>query len=334
MAPTPNYRGQVDQLLSGFSLGYAQDEALFVAGRVFPTMGVRRQSDNFYIYPKGWRMRPQVARRPLGGEPVEATYGLENGTYSVQEFALAMSLDDRERTNTVPPFDPEEEHVAFLMENHLIHREINWAKSHFTTGIWAEDLTGVASATPAADELYQWDADDSTPQKIVNKLKQRITLRCGRPANLMVVGANVHTVLCSHPEIIERTKYTSDAAITRAIIARYFEIEEYLVLEAVHNVAAELAPQFGDSVELEYIANGDGMLLLYRNPRVGLKAMTAGVTFVWQGLLGAEGFSYPVYRDRKVRAWSDWFAVRAAYGMEVLAPDCGIYVDGLISAEA
>lgn len=331
-----DYTGHVDQLLSGISVQYSQGADTFIADRVFSTFPVERQSDEFLVYPRGWFLRNQVRERPLGGEPAEATYGLSSDFYRAKEYALAAVLDDRERANVTPPFDPEESHVQFLTENHLINREILFGQSYFRSGVWGTNLTGQATAPSAtaqtsATAIQQWDQANSKPQKAIDELKERMGLLVGREPNVLMIGRSAYTQLKSHPEIIDRLKYTTSENISKTILASYFEVDEIVVPQAVQNLAPELAPQLGDNVQNSYILNNKSLLLLFRNRIVGPKMLTAGLNFIWRGLLGGEGFSFPVYTDRKVRAFSDWFAVRTAFDMKVVAPDCGVYVDAIVA---
>lgn len=331
-----DYTGHVDQLLSGISVQYTQDADNFIAARMFSTFPVEQQSNEFLVYPRGWFLRNQVRERPLGGEPAEATYGLSSDFYRCKEYALAATLDDRERANVTPPFDPEESHVQFLTENHLINREILFGQSYFRAGVWGVNLTGQTGAPSAtaqtnATNIQQWDQATSKPQKAVDELKERMGLLVGREANILLLGRTAYTHIKNHPEIIDRLKYTTPDNITKAILAVYFDVDEVIVPQAVQNLAPELAPQLGDNVQNSYILNNKSMLLLFRNSNVGPKMLTGGLSFIWRGLLGGEGFSFPVYTDRKTRSFSDWFAVRTAFDMRVVAPDCGIYVDNIVA---
>lgn len=331
-----DYTGHADQLLSGISVQYTQEAEQFVADKVFSTFPVQHQSDEFLVYPRGWFLRNQVRERPLGGEPAEATYGLSSDFYRAKEYALAAVLDDRERANATAPFDPEESHVRFLTENHLINREILFARSYFRAGVWGVNLTGQSGAISATAQtsttnIQQWDQATSKPQKAIDELKERQGLLVGREGNVLLLGRTAYTHIKSHPEIIDRLKYTTSEAVTKQILARYFEVDDVLVPQAVQNLAPELAPQLGDNVLNSYILNNKSMLLMYRNNNVGPRMLTGGLNFIWRGLLGGAGFTFPVYRDRKTRAFSDWFAVRTAFDMKVIAPDCGIYVDNIVA---
>jgi hypothetical protein len=329
-----DYRGHADVVLSGVSMEFAQDQQDYIADRVFPTLPVDLQSSEFPVFPIGWFLRDHVRERPLGEEPIEATYGLDYDTYRVKEYALAATIDDRERANIAPgtAYNPDETHVRFLTDNHLVHKEKVWANRFFRLGVWSVDLDGVTSTTPTSAQITQWDVPTSDPQRVTKNLKKRIRRRVGKSANGLVAGEDVDETLFSHPAIIERTKYTSSDSVDEALIRAYLGLDFYLVPMAMQNVAVELAPQFGDNLNLSPIVNPKGALFLYRNPRVGTKMATGGLTFHWRGLLGGQGFQMPVYRERKRRAWTDWFAVRTAYDMRVVAPDAGIYVDDLVVA--
>jgi hypothetical protein len=333
-----DYRGHVDRLLSGVSIQFAHNQDEYIADKVFPTLPVEEKSGEIMVFPQGWFLRPQVRERPLGDEPYEATYGLESSEYNTREYALAATLDDRERANISPDsaYDPDETHVQFLTGQHLINKEIKWSDQFFTDGVWSTELTGQATAPvtgrqTSATAIMQWDQANSKPQRAVNELKEVVGLTVGKELNIGIIGRSAWTYLLDHPEIIERTKYTSSEAFTKQIIAKFLGLDELYIPQAAVNVAPELAPQLGDNMDLNYIINPKGLLLLYRNPIVGTKMQTAGLTIHWRGLLGGEGLTYPVYTDRKRRAFSDWYAVRSAFQHKVVAPDCGVYVDEIIA---
>ena len=46
---TPN-SVHIDQPLTNLTIAYVQDQANFIADKVFPTVGVDKQSDKYYIY--------------------------------------------------------------------------------------------------------------------------------------------------------------------------------------------------------------------------------------------------------------------------------------------
>jgi hypothetical protein len=60
---------------------------------------------------------------------------------------------------------------------------------------------------------------------------------------------------------------------------------------------------------------------------------SAGYTFAWNGYLGADA-SNPlagVTRGRDERAYTDWFHLRTAYDMEIVAPELGVFLSAAVS---
>jgi hypothetical protein len=54
--------------------------------------------------------------------------------------------------------------------------------------------------------------------------------------------------------------------------------------------------------------------------------LSGGYTFAWSGLLGNNSFlTTGIYRDPYPKAFSDWFAIRQAYGFGVVATDVGVF---------
>ena len=71
MQPTPSQM-HVDHYLTNLSVVYAQQQSNFVAGRVFRTIPVSKQSNKFPIYDKGYFWRNEMGPRPLGGRSRDA----------------------------------------------------------------------------------------------------------------------------------------------------------------------------------------------------------------------------------------------------------------------
>jgi hypothetical protein len=159
-----------------------------------------------------------------------------------------------------------------LTHQMMIDRETNWVNNYFSTGIWTTEYDGVANADNNQDtEVTHWDDyDNSTPIIDVTTAKRTAMLASGgfKP-NVMVVTRDVRDALVNHPNILARlvggATVTDTALVTDSKLAEIFEVQEFLVADAMHNVAAE-----GAAEDTQFIATKRAAL--YYRP-VGLRVL-------------------------------------------------------------
>lgn len=323
--PTTPKDGHFDALLSNVSIAYIQSNDVFVADKVFPVVPVNYQSDLYLKYPKGAFFRDEVGPRPLGGYSRVADYKLDKDTYYCEEEGLSANLDDRERANATPPYDPEKAKTRFLTQQHLIHRDRIWADKYFKTGVWANEKTGVAAA-PGANQFLQWDQANSDPIADIDLYRDTLAEATGYEPNVMVVGRKAFRILKNHPDVIDRIKYTAKGIITADLLAELFGVKKFLVPGGIHNTGVE-----GAADNMQFILSKSDVLLCYAAPTPGLDTPSAGYTFSWRGLLGAAGFESAIWRGRDERAHSDWFECRQAFDMKVVASDLGVFFKSAVA---
>ena len=125
-------------------------------------------------------------------------------------------------------------------------------------------------------------------------------------------------MLCEHPQIIERVKYSQLGVLTVELLARIFQVEKILVGEAGANTAHE-----GAADSLSYIW-GKYAIIAYIAPQVRLKQVTLGYTFT--------------YSQRIVKRWRDedreGTYVRIGndnYVQKVVAAACGYLIAAAVA---
>ncbi len=338
MPGNPSLRdGHVDVLLTNISVAYIQDAKNFVAGQVFPAVPVEHASDLYLKYTKSEFFRDNVRARPFGGESDVIGFNLTTATYFCEEQAVSAMLDDRERANATPPYDPERGKTMLLTQQHLIHRDIDWARKFFTTGVWTggtglnsgaagADYTGSASSNSGSNGFLQFDQAASTPVELVDQVREQVVSVTGYMPNTIVMGARVFRALKNHPEILDRIKYTQRGLVTEELLAALLGVDKVIVPRAIKNTAKENA---ADS--MSFISSPTSMLLAYTAGAPGLEQASAGYIFSWTGLLGDAAFNAGVWRGRDERKHSDWFEVRMAYDCEVVASDVAVFFTSCVA---
>lgn len=323
----------VDRWLTNMAIAWSQDEAKFIASRVFPTIPVNNQSDLYLIYEKGAFYRTgQMRPRPLGGRPQVAGYETAEGQYRCEEWALETQIDDRERANADQPADPDMAGTLLLSSQALIQRDTLWTQSFFTTGQWGSDYTGVA-ASPGASQFLQWDQSGSDPIQFLRNRRRVVGGKTGYTPNKLVFGPTAWEAFINHPDVVDRVKFTQAAANVAAteeqIAAALLHVDEVLIPEGVANTAAE-----GQADNIGYIVNPTSVLLAYAAPAPSIRTPSAGYGFAWTGLLPgvSNAFGGVIERGRDELAHSDILQVRASYDQRIVAPDLGEFYQTVVSA--
>ncbi len=245
----------VDAILTNMSIAYMQDADHFVAGKVFPTVPVQKQSDLYYTYTQADFFRDAVELRADGTESAGTGYGLSTDSYSALVYALHKDIGDQVRANSDAPLSPDQDATRFLTQQMLLRQEIDWASKYFQTSIWGTDTTPSTlwSAASGSDPIGDVQTGINT-----------VLTNTGYKPNTMVMSYAVFSILKNHADIIDRYKYTSSASITEELLASVLGVDRVLVMGGIKNSAAE-----GASASYAQIGDKDACLL-YVAPNAGI----------------------------------------------------------------
>jgi len=310
----------VDQPLTNLTLAYAQSQENFIADKVFPTVGVSKQSDKYYIYDRANMNRTgDVAKLAPRTEVNRIGMTLSTSSYFADVYGLGMDFDEQTLANEDSMLDIRSAGAETLAMRLMIHREEQFATNFFSTGVWGTDNT--LSGTD------QWsDYTNSTPIQDVTAARRAVQLASGgfKP-NTMVVGKEVRDKLINHPDILARLNggatVTNTALITDAKLAEIFEVENFYVMEAVKNSSVE------GVAESNAFIGGKNALLAYTPSTAGLMSPAAGLTFAWNNLEGVnnlgitvESFSDDALKRQQI---AEMIQVKMSYDMKVVGAALG-----------
>jgi hypothetical protein len=270
--------------------------------------------------------------RPAGGEPAEAGYEVTEGSYRCTEWALQTTIDDTVRRNADQPANPDLAAVRFLETQAAINRDSLWSQQFFVSGVWSNNLTGVASA-PSTNQFVQFDqASNAEPIETIRGQRIKIQSATGYTPNVAVFGALAYEATLLSAEVAERVKYTQTAGSffgnPDAALADLLGVDKILVARGVSNTAAENQP---DSIG--YIVDQRSILLAYAAPAPTIQDPSAGYTFAWTGLIPGvnNAFGGVIMRGRRELAHSDVIQIRGSYDQRIVAPDLGVFFQGAVS---
>jgi hypothetical protein len=319
----------IDGPLSNLTLAYAQDQSNFIAGRVFPVVGVPKQSDKYYIYDRANMNRTGDVKKLAPRTEVERIgLSISNDSYFADVYGLGMDFEEQEIANEDAALDMRQEGAEVLMNRLLIHREEAFASTFFSAGVWSTEVTGGAGVTVWSDYT------NSTPITDVTTARRTMQLKSGgfKP-NTMVVGKEVRDILVNHPDILDRLNggatVANTALITDAKLAEIFEVEHFYVMEAVKNESVE------GVAESNAFIGGKHALLCYTPSNAGMKTPAAGLTFAWNTIPGVSNLGITVERfsDDALKRMqvAEHMQVKMAYDMKCVGPDLGYFFGSVVA---
>ncbi len=316
----------LDQPLTNLTIAYVQDQANFIADKVFPVVGVDRQSDKYYEYDRANMNRTgDVAKLAPRTEVNRIGQTVSNSSYYADVYGLGMDFDEQTLANEDAALDIRASGAQTLVNRLMIHREEQFADTFFKAGVWGTD------STPT--NLWS-DYTNSTPIKDVTNARRTMQLKSGgfKP-NTMVVGKEVRDVLINHPDILARLNggatVNNTAMITDAKLAEIFEVENFYVMEAVKNTSVE------GVAESNAFIGADHALLVHGPRNAGLMTPAAGLTFAWNNIPGANnlGISVESFSDDALKRMqvAEHIQVKMAYDMKVTGADLGYLFEQVIA---
>lgn len=316
----------MDQPLTNLTIAYAQEQSNFIADKVFPIVGVSKQSDKYYIYDRDNMNRTgDVQALAPRTEVNRIGMSLSEDSYYADVYGLGMDFEQQMLANEDAMLNVRSAGAQTLLNRLLIHREEKFADTFFSAGVWGSETT--------PSNLWS-DYTNSTP--IVDVVNARRTMQLksgGYKPNTLVVGKEVRDILINHPDILARLNggatVTNTALITDAKIAEIFEVENFYVMEAVKNTSVE------GVAESNAFIGGKHALMAYVAPNAGLMTPMAGGTFAWNTLEGVNnlGITVESFSDDALKRMqvAEHIQVKMAYDMKVTGADLGYFFNGVVA---
>lgn len=328
--PSPTFGDvHISAALTDISTAYIQDEANYVADKIFPIVPVEYQADKYFIFSKDDYFRDEAQLRSDGTESAGGGFNVSTGSYSAGVWAFHKDVGDQTRRNADPAVDIDVLTTKFCMQRMLIRRDRFFMSKYVVNGVWGTDITGVASG-PSATQTVYWDDDASgDPFTDIAIAQTTILQNTGNEANVLLLSYPVYQALRKHPLVIDRVKYTMQAdakTITPELLAAAFDVEEIVVSKAVYNTAAE-----GLTGSYSFVMGKDA-LLVHRPKAAGLMIPSAGYIFAWSGFTSLNSLGVVV--SQIPMPWLGRNTIRTeaemAFDMVVVGSDCGYHFSGIV----
>jgi hypothetical protein len=150
----------------------------------------------------------------------------------------------------------------------------------------------------------------------------------GKNPNKLVLGDLTYDVLCDHPNMLDRIKYSAGAAapamVTQELIAELLGLQQVLVGLSQYTASPEGTAE--GSVTYTPMWDDDA-LLLFVPPSPSLFAPAAGYNFIWRTAFGGSRY---IKRRRDASDRGDLIEAFQYFDMKQTAAGAGLFISDAV----
>jgi hypothetical protein len=295
----------VDQWLTDFSVAYTN--TMLVGDDVFPVVPTTKLSNVYAIYGQESFKVYEDTRSP-GTDALEIRYTLTRGTFLAQEHAVRTIVPDAlEMQADTPPLDPLIDATWELTDTVRNQREYK------QLGVATDPTQVTQNVTLSGTSLWS-DYTNSTPLTNIRTARSAVRAGVHREATDILFAFDVSLVLADHPSVKDLIKYTDPNNISSSGLPTTFRGLTTHVSSADKDTAGYLSGTTSFAPVMSKSA-----LVYYRNPNLGKRSMTFGVTFeAPDQTTGQRGQQFRRWRDEGKK--STWVEGSNTYVPKVIAP--------------
>jgi hypothetical protein len=301
----------ISKALSNVSLAYKPAE--FIFNKILPDVYVEKESGQFWVYNKNWRLEETV--KTNRAEAKMATWDASTGTYYVTKHALKDVVTDEDRDNADAPFNLDVDTVEFLTEKILLRQEKEVADMLFTTTSFSNNATGNSTTS------WRYNTTTSiSPLQTGISVTSVILAQSGKIANTVITSRNVFDALKENQNVYNRLAYTKDQILTEQILASMFDVQNFYVGSAQYETQKE------GETSTQTALWSDDVLFAYFDGQPGLKKLTTANMFRTKRY----GSPYIVKKWREEGIEGDMIEVQTKCKPKVVASLCAFFYKSII----
>lgn len=254
----------IDTLMTGISIAYHNNG--YIAQEIFPIVPVEHQSDFYYTFDKESWYRNRSGPRAPGTIAPRADYGIGTASYLCINDAMAKEIPDEVRNNADAPFRPDITATNFVTDALELALEIRVANL----------ITACANWASASNPSVLWSTGTSDIWTDIDNAVDAVVSVTGREPNVAVMGWPVWKAMRSHPDFLDRVKYTrSSGMVEVGDLRSWFGVEKVLIGRAIKNIAEE-----GQAASLSYVW-GKTFWVGYVPDAPSMEEPSSGYIFRW-----------------------------------------------------
>lgn len=281
----------VNEALSQFAQGYAQDADSFIASQIAPVINVDSKSDVYYVGQTEHLQLSDTSRAPGSLFP-QVEWAVSESAYTCKSYGVEVSMGWELPKNADAALDVEQENVTLAVDRLMLASEYRTMYQAVNGGFTAFD-SGKNFANSGTNT--KWDAKTTgvstqDPYDDVEVAKEGILNLVGHLPNTLVMNYPTYRAVLDNTFIKDRVKYTEAAGIagviTNEALCRVFDVEQILVGKAVYDTAT---PGSGAVPSMSYIWPNAKCFVAYIDNRIGplrAKILAPLRTFVWTAMGG------------------------------------------------
>jgi hypothetical protein len=269
----------IDQAMSDFAVGYAQDASDMIADQVAPVVSVAKRSDAY------WKGRTEHMQRHNTLRQNRSQFGrggFENAvdTYYCKQYGWEEPLDWADPANEDEALDVENEQVTLCVDILQLDYEGRTADTAQDTSKFPHTGVTATLLDPACD-----------PTEDVENAKDEVRGATGHVPNTVTMGYRAWRRLLLLDSMKQRIKYTGDqqaSVITAAQVAQVFGVDRILIGKAVYDSTPAL-PGVDANPTMVDVWDPGVIIISYVDPRIAPlrgKVICPMRTFVWNKLGG------------------------------------------------
>lgn len=277
----------IDPILSTQARGYRNAE--FIGARILPYADIPNRSMKVIRFGKDSFRRYMDTRRAPGGERKRITFGYASDPVSLKQESLEAVVPDEIRGDAagVPGIDLATVSINGVQDIIGLGREVEIA------GLVRDPANYDAANKVALAGTDVFSDPASDPKAVIKEGREAVRRKIGRYPNKLAIGPDVFNALDEHPKIVEKFKYTSSDSITPEMLAKYFNLKEVIVGEAVALAETAADTDLADDVW------GNDALLFFQQPGNSFLIPSFGYTY---RLRGYPSVGKP-YREENRSSW-------------------------------
>jgi hypothetical protein len=241
-------------------------------------------------------------------------YAVSKVTYLAEQYSFHKDITRDDMNEYDNPFSPVNDAVDFVMTrmNRVLLKEL--IATFFTTSIWSGAADQSLSGTLWSAKTSGISVND--PIAHINVGRAGIMKQTGYNPNKFIVTWDAYNALLSNTFITDRMKLTSDKVVTKDLLARLFEVDQFIVLDSVNEAGTDFL-------------STSRALLCYTPATPSKFSPSAGYNIVYNG-----GDIGRAVKSRKIIMPEKNDAVRIEADMYldqlVLGADLGVYFYGMV----
>ncbi|MBF0192100.1 MAG: major capsid protein [Magnetococcales bacterium] len=275
----------VDPVLTEISLGYRN--AALVGEVLFPRVPVSLRAGKIIEFDKQAFLLVNTARAPGSGVK-EINIGYEGAPFALDAHSLAGKIpqEHMEEAARGPGVDLGSRAVTTVMDIMLLGAEHEQAvlarnEARYPAG-HVLDLNSAGQT--------QWTNGVSDPMRDIDTGREVVRAAIGRYPNTLLLGPKAFNAAKTHPDVIDKIKYTTSASVTVEMLAAQWNLKRVVVGEAVYT---------DDTGQTHDVWGADAILAYVPDGGVGREVPSYGYTYVLQG----NPFVETPYYDAKIKSW-------------------------------